>query len=213
MSEFDSSDAPVWRHRKSINDKLLRHGHTAAEIKVVSAELSILLAGRIERRLRRSSDTAKYCFEEYPRTCSAPLLLLAPLARNTIVLLYDLRRELGSFAFPFSPPPYPASSSFFVSHLFDSPSSWFLRLRLHFVYHHLTHLGSFEVWQFRSYDFFFFYPVNNVDFGMMSSRLWTRTDNLPISRRNSRAWLSLSKKYSASGEFYILLQTILFANS
>lgn len=56
--------------------------------------------------------SAKYCFEEYLRdytiatttsstTHLPPLLLLAPLARNTIVLLYDLRLELGKVLPPF----------------------------------------------------------------------------------------------------------------
>lgn len=38
-----------------------------------------------------------------------------------------------------------------------------------------------------SYDF---YPVNNVDFSMILSRLWTRIGNLPRSTENSRIWLS-----------------------
>jgi len=102
VSGFDSSGAPVWWYRKSINDGFLRHGiATTAESRFRG--IVDTFSGANRRRLR-PSDTAKYCFEEYPWTCTAPLLLLAPLARNTIVLLYDLRRELGKvLPFFFSP--------------------------------------------------------------------------------------------------------------
>lgn len=182
-SGFDSSGAPVWRHRKSIND-----GATVSPPpKVVPAESSILLARRNRRRLR-PFDTAKYCFEEYPRTYTAPLLLLAPLARNTIVLLYDLRRELGK-VLPFFSSSGSSSSSAF---------SRFLRLRFRFVCHHLTHPDSSEVRRFRSYDF---YPVNNIDFNMKSSRLWTRSRNLSTSTEDLRIWLSYLRNTTRSADF------------
>lgn len=167
VSGFELSGASVWRHRKSINGEFLGHDITIAAAESRSRGIVDTFSWADRRRLR-PSDTAKYCFEEYPWTCSAPLLLLAPLVRNTIVLLYDLRRELGKV--PFLPPPDSSFSSFSYVTLSPSapPSVGFCDLRFHFVYHHLTHPGSSEVRRFRSYDF---HPVNNVDFSMMSSRL------------------------------------------
>lgn len=113
----------------------------------------------------------------------APLLLLAPLARNTIVLLYDLRRELGKVLPLFSPELL----------LYPLPSVPFRPLPRFCDFDHISYIitllisDSSEVRRFHSYDF---YPVNNVDFSMMSSRLWTRIGNLPRSTENLKIWLS-----------------------
>lgn len=83
---------------------------------------------------------AKYCFEEYSRTSRAPLLLLAPLARNTIVLLYDLRRGLGKL------PTYFFSSSSSSLSLFLLLSCFPLLLSPCFVYHRFTAVELRAAW-------------------------------------------------------------------
>lgn len=134
----------------------------------------------------------------------APLLLLAPLARNTIVLLYDLRRELGKVLSLFPPELlYPLPS------FLPSSSPVFVLFRSHFVYHHLTHLRWFGSLMIRSYDF---YPVNNVDFSMMSSPGYEPLGSVTYldQQRIPEYGCHIYEIYNARGKFYIFLHTILF---
>lgn len=144
---------------------------TSLPPKVVPAESSILLERRIGVYVGRTLQNIvlrntlglalhPYCFSL--RWCGIRLFYYTIFVAN-----------LEKFCL-FSPPPEDSSSSF------HSVFSRFLRLRFHFVYHHLTYPDSSEVRRFRSYDF---YPVNNVDFNMMSPRLWTSvTYNLSIAK-------------------------------
>lgn len=132
------------------------HTHTRANVKATVmvgrvADFSESTASKIHKRprLRRGNvDTLladdyhipflddreilfRRIFSDFSR---APLLLLAPLARNTIVLLYDLRRGLGKLPTYFFSPPPPLSS------LLSSPS--FPR----FVYHRFTAVELRAAW-------------------------------------------------------------------
>ena len=164
---------PVWRHRKSINDGFFRHDIAAAESR--SREIVDILS-RANRRRLRPLDTAKYCFEEYPRTCMHPYCF--SLHWRGIRLFYytifvaNLEKfclffSSGEFLHPF----------FAQSLLSDFATSIPFRISS-------SYPDSSEVRRFCSYDF---YPVNNIDFNMMSFRLWTRNLSGGV---YSRIWLS-----------------------
>lgn len=100
--------------------------------KVVPAEIDDTI-GVADRRRLCPSDTAKYCFEKYPRTCSAHPYCFSLRWRGIRLFYYTIFvANLEKFCLFFSPGLlYPLPSV--------PPYLPFLRLRSHFVYHHLTY--------------------------------------------------------------------------
>lgn len=155
---FDSSGAPVWRHRKSINDKFPRRGINHRG-KSFPRKSTILSAWRID--------------VVYARRTLRNIVLrnTLGLAVRTLIASRSVGAEYDCFIIRSSSRTWKSSASFF-------PPSFFIlfplfRLLFRFCdFDHISYIitllipDSSEVRRFRSYDF---YPVNNVDFSMMSS--------------------------------------------
>lgn len=164
--------------------------------KVVPAEIVDTIDGVADRCRLCPSDTAKYCFEKYPRTCIAHPYCFSLRWRGIRLFYYTIFvANLEKFCLFFPP------SFFFILFPLFRPLPRFCD------FDHISYIitllisDSSEVRRFRSYDF---YPVNNVDFSMMSSRLWTRIGNLPRSTENLRIWLSyLRNIWSARPILYL----------